>query len=336
MKRKKDLKIAISAGDPAGIGPEVILKSLNKNRFPGVVPIVIGSLQVFSTYYKKLFKGYRVINSPQEIDDNQESTYFIDVPIEGPLPELGNGSSLTGKCSLQYIDAALDMWLENEVDALVTAPVSKACIEQSGVPFTGHTEYIARRIGSLHPYMMMFSRKYRVLLVTTHIAIAEVPMHVTLDRMKEVIEVGFNSISHIDRGNVKLAVAGLDPHCGDQGAINTFDDEVTARAVEECRAEGIPVEGPFAADTLFMADKWAQYNLVIAQYHDQGLIPFKVLAFDRGVNVTLGLPLTRTSVDHGTAFDIAGRNIAGENSMTEAIKIAQKLESGKAPVVPLA
>lgn len=330
MKRKKVLKIAISSGDPAGIGPEVILKALRKGTLSGIIPVVIGNKEIFTAYYKMLFKGYHLISSPDEIDDvDNGNRYFIDIPLQGRLPEIGKGSPLTGKLSLQYIDRAIELWLDKKIDALVTAPVSKACIEQSGVAFTGHTEYLAGHIGSLHPYMMMFSRKYRVLLVTTHIPIVEVPLHVTSERIREVIEVGYRSISNIDGGPVNIAVAGLDPHCGDQGAISSFDDEVTSRAVREARSEGISVEGPFAADTLFMADKWQRYNLVIAQYHDQGLIPFKVLAFDRGVNVTLGLPLTRTSVDHGTAFDIAGKNKAAESSMIEAIRIAHRLESAK-------
>jgi len=175
----------------------------------------------------------------------------------------------------------------------------------------------------------MFSPRYRVLLTTTHIPLSEVTAAVTAEQLMRVMETGYRSMSLIDGGTVRMAVAGLDPHCGDGGAVGDFDMTVTKNAVEKARATGIPVEGPFAADTLFIPERWEKYNLVIAQYHDQGLVPFKMLSFDTGVNVTLGLSLTRTSVDHGTAFDIAGRNIAGHRSMAEAIRLARLLELKK-------
>jgi 4-hydroxythreonine-4-phosphate dehydrogenase len=173
--------------------------------------------------------------------------------------------------------------------------------------------------------MMMFSLKYRVLLATTHIPVTRVTESITLEGLLNVIRVGYRSIRSIDGNVAKIAVAGLDPHCGDDGAIGVFDRDITRRAVQRAAGEGIPVFGPFAADTLFIPDTWERYNLVIAQYHDQGLIPFKMLAFNDGVNVTLGLSMIRTSVDHGTAFDIAGKNESRFTSMTEAIKLAKRL-----------
>jgi 4-hydroxythreonine-4-phosphate dehydrogenase len=177
--------------------------------------------------------------------------------------------------------------------------------------------------------MMMFSPRYRVLLATTHVPLASVAGLVTKERLLDVIRVGYDSIRAIDGGDVSLAVTGFDPHCGDDGAIGDFDLRITAPAIAEARASGLPVEGPFSADTLFMAEKWSRYSLVISHYHDQGLIPFKVLAFDSGVNVTLGLSIVRTSVDHGTAYDIAGRGVASYSSMVEAINLAAGLFRGR-------
>ena len=330
MKRKSVLKIGISAGDPAGIGPEVILKALHAHLSPHVVPVVIGSADVFSAHYRELFTDLTILSSPDEIDPLHKGMgFFIDVPHDGPVPEPGRGSLHTGRESLKYINAALDLWKSGYVDALVTAPVSKAFIEASGTPFTGHTEYIAHYTGGGDPYMMMYSSRYRVILATTHIPLAGVPRAVSCGRLKDVMRAGYRAMEAIDGGRVRLAVTGLDPHCGDDGAIGSFDREVTVRAVEEARSEGMQIEGPFAADTLFIPSKWEQYNCVVAHYHDQGLIPFKLLAFDEGVNVTLGLDITRTSVDHGTAFDIAGKDRAAYTSMVEAIKVACFIESRK-------
>jgi 4-hydroxy-L-threonine phosphate dehydrogenase PdxA len=177
--------------------------------------------------------------------------------------------------------------------------------------------------------MMMFSKKYRVLLVTTHVPVSSVTSLINEKNIYNTIITGSAAISSIDRSEIKIAVAGLDPHCGDDGAIGDFDKNVTRKAVESARADGINAEGPLSADTLFIPGKWKTYNLAIAQYHDQGLIPFKMLAFDRGVNVTLGLSLVRTSVDHGTAFDIAGSGRASHMSMIEAVKLACKLRKNR-------
>ncbi|MFC1670584.1 PdxA family protein, partial [Spirochaetota bacterium] len=245
---------------------------------------------------------------------------------EEKLPPPGKGNIQSAIESKKYIDTAVSLWKNKIIDAVVTGPVNKGFIEKSGTPFTGHTEYIADLVNSKKPYMMMFSKNYRVLLATTHIKLAQVIERIDKKRLLEVIKMGNDTIKSIDGGEVKLAITGIDPHCGDDGAIGDFDTSITGAAVNEAKKEGINIEGPFAADTLFIAHKWKKYNLVIAQYHDQGLIPFKLLAFDKGVNVTLGLPITRTSVDHGTAYDIAGKGIAGYESMLEAVKLAYQLE----------
>lgn len=328
--QKKVLKIGITAGDPAGIGPEVSLKAINSLSDEAVIPVLYCRKRLLEELYPDIFSDYETIESNCAADIHAMTLkagkkYVYDVSIDLPVPVPGRGSAATGSEARAYIDRAIDHWKAGVLDALVTGPVSKSCIEKSGVPFTGHTEYIADRLGERDPLMMMFSLKYRVLLATAHIPVMRVTESISLEGLLNVIRVGYRSIRSIDGGVAKIAVAGLDPHCGDDGAIGTFDREITHRAVQRAAGEGIPVFGPFAADTLFIPDTWERYNLVIAQYHDQGLIPFKMLAFDDGVNVTLGLSMVRTSVDHGTAFDIAGKNESRFTSMTAAIKLAKRL-----------
>ena len=307
MTRRETLNIGITIGDPAGIGPEVTLRALRNLKNTDIRPVIIGRKEILEGFYSDIVPVHSLVSgSGVDIDSLPPVPVIYDVSGDFPVPEPGVGTVNTGAESKMYIDAALDLWKAGQIDAMVTGPVHKGFIEKSGTPFTGHTEYIARYIGEDDPFMMMYSPKYRVLLASTHVPLESVAASITVERLLKVINMGYESMKAIDGGDVKLAITGFDPHCGDDGAIGDFDMRITKKAVEEARAMNIPLEGPFSADTLFMADKWAGYNLVIAQYHDQGLIPFKVLAFDTGVNVTLGLSIVRTSVDHGTAFDIAG------------------------------
>ena len=325
MKRH-NVRIGITIGDPAGIGPEVVLNALSGPYNVDIIPIVIGRCDLFFQYYPDLMHGYEVIeynNAASHIFSNKK--YLCNIPQDAPLPIPGKGNINTGIESKEYVDKAIELWKSGVLDAIVTGPVNKGFISRSGTHFTGHTEYIAESIQQKEPYMMMFSNDYRVILVTTHIPVSRITEQIDVGRIYKTIKAGHRAISSIDGGNVRLAITGLDPHCGDDGAISAFDMNVTRKAVLKAVADNINIEGPFAADTLFLPAKWKSYNLVIAQYHDQGLIPFKTLTFDSGVNVTLGLSLIRTSAAHGTAYDIAGKGIAECSSMKEAIKLAYKL-----------
>lgn len=328
---KKIIKIGITAGDPAGIGPEVTLKALNEISGLDITPLFIARVEVLQKHYPIYLNEYEIIREQksQTINISAGRKYIYDIPSEDPIPLPGKGGADTGRESRKYIDTAIELWKAGIVDAIVTGPVSKAYIEKSGCHFSGHTEYIADLVNEKNPYMMMYSKDYRVLLVTTHIPVADIPKAINTDKIYNTIKIGYNSIKSLEGENVKIAIAGLDPHCGDEGAIGQFDTEITARLVEKARKDGINIEGPFAADTLFTPQKWKAYNLAIAFYHDQGLIPFKALAFESGVNVTLGLSIIRTSPDHGTAFDIAGQNKANHKSMSEAIKLAAGLARKK-------
>ena len=319
-------KIGITAGDPAGIGYEVAVKAIENLNDKDIIPVLIGRSSVLERLFPESLSKFKIIDPGSGGYTYREgSGYFCDVKSNLPMPVPGKGSAETGKESLEYIDKAVELWKAGAIDAIVTGPVNKAFIKKSGVPFSGHTEYLADKIDESEPLMMMHSSLYRVLLATTHIPISRVRDSIDAEKLLKVIETGYRSIRSFDKGDLKIAIAGLDPHCGDDGAISNFDKEVTTAVVEKAKKSGINIEGPFAADTLFIPGNWRKYNFIVAQYHDQGLIPFKMLAFDTGVNLTLGLSLIRTSVDHGTAFDIAGKKVSSYKSMIEAIKLASQI-----------
>ena len=325
---KQSLRIGITIGDPAGIGPEVSVKALDIVE-PGVIPVLLGRREVVALYFPRRINEFIIIDDSTLANIREGGKYLYDIPGGYPLPQPGKGTRETGRESLDYLDRALMLWRKGAIDALATAPVNKGLIEKSGTPFTGHTEYLAERIDERDPFMMMFSEKYRVILATTHMPLAAVPAALSPGRLDRIIDMAWSSMMSIDGGEVRIAMAGLDPHCGDDGCLGSFDRDVTAPAVARARARGINIEGPLSADTVFIPRFWERYNIVIAHYHDQGLIPFKMLAFDRGVNVTLGLSLTRTSADHGTAYDLAGRDRAEFSSMAEAVNLAARLEPGR-------
>lgn len=328
MRNKRRI-LGITAGDPAGIGPEVALKALDHPGKPHCTPVLIIRHSVLEQHYSHLLHDFIVVSDKDELSQNLNSgkPVIFNIEPELPLPVPGTGTANTGHESLLYIDAALDLWKAGIIDGIVTGPVHKGNIGESGCRFTGHTEYIAESITEENPAMMMYSEEYRVLLVTTHIAVRDIEKTINTDSIYRTIKTGHAAMTAIDGPAPHLAITGLDPHCGDNGAIGTFDRKYTTAAIDRARDDGIRIDGPFAADTLFLAERWKTYNLVIAQYHDQGLIPFKMLAFEKGVNVTLGLSIVRTSVDHGTAFDIAGKGQANHLSMVAAMELASRLIS---------
>ncbi len=318
-------RVAITIGDPAGIGPEVTLKALRDFETLPCTPLVIGRVDVLQKYYHNLMPlwdivDFEKINSGADI----HKPAFVNIHIDAPLPQPSCGSELTGKESLAYIDAAIHLWKLKIIDAIVTGPVNKSLVEK-WVPFIGHTEYIADHIHEHAPRMLMYSGKFNVMLVTTHVPVFKLKDIITYDVLLHTVQICERSMAIIMKKHPRIAICGLDPHCGDEGAIGSFDKDVTTKVVRDAQSKGIIIEGPFSADTIFIPQRWEQYDCVIAHYHDQGLIPFKMLAFDEGVNVTVGLSIIRTSVDHGTAFDIAGKDCAGYSSMKKAIELASYL-----------
>jgi 4-hydroxythreonine-4-phosphate dehydrogenase len=282
-------RIAITAGDPSGIGPEVAAKAAADPRvLAACEPVVYGP---------------------------SDPTRFAP----------GVLSAAAGRSAYDLIVRAVDDAKRGEVQAIATAPINKEAFRLAGLEWSGHTDLLAHLTGARHVAMMFHSDALRVVLATVHIALAEVPRVLTQDVMEQTIALTARELPRFDKIAPRIAVAGLNPHAGEHGLFGREDEERIAPAVATCRAHGIDVSGPLPADTVFVRAQRGDFDVVVACYHDQGLIPVKLVAFGRAVNVTLGLPFVRTSPDHGTAFDIAGKGIADPKPMIAAIRLAVEM-----------
>ncbi|MCL0061685.1 4-hydroxythreonine-4-phosphate dehydrogenase PdxA [Thermodesulfovibrionales bacterium] len=314
MRRRR--KIAITIGDPAGIGPEITLKSLTSREILGVCsPAVVGDKAVIEEAIERL-----------KIPVNHKSFELIDVSevkMRGfkkciPTPA-------GGKACVSYIKKAVELALNKTVDAIVTAPISKESLKMAGFSWPGHTELLAELTNTEHYAMMLSGGPLKVFLVTIHAAIKDVPKIITKERVLKTIILAKKGCEMMDIKSPKIAVAGLNPHAGEAGIFGDEEIQMISPAVNEARDIGIPVSGPYPADILFHKAYRGEFDAVVCMYHDQGLIPLKMIARDEGVNVTIGLSIIRTSPDHGTAYDIAWKGTANPSSMIEAIKMAIKL-----------
>ena len=314
--------VGITIGDINGIGPEVIVKALRDNRIlASFTPIVYGTNKVIS-YYKKCLNlldlNYQTIKSASEAQIKKIN--LINVISEEVEITPGVPTEISGMISFKALEKATQDLSEGKIDLLVTAPISKENIQKSGFNFPGHTEYLAEMAGVDEALMVLISQELRVALVTTHIPVSEISKHLTKERLTQKVKLleatlkkDFNIIKP------KIAVFGLNPHAGENGKIGAEEQQVISPVIQNLKNEGILVYGPFAADGFFGSHARNQYDGVLAMYHDQGLAAFKALAFEDGVNYTAGLPIIRTSPDHGTAFDISGKGLASEQSMRSAI-----------------
>jgi 4-hydroxythreonine-4-phosphate dehydrogenase len=246
----------------------------------------------------------------------------------------GRMTAEAGQSAYDAVVAAVADAQAGRIDAIATAPINKEAFAAAGLPWRGHTELLAHLTHAPRFAMMFHAEELRVILATVHIPLAEVPRVLTRERIESIVTLAAEALPQFGVRRPRLAVAGLNPHAGEHGVIGTEDDEVIRPAVEACRARGIHVGGPFPADTIFLRAMQQEFDAVVACYHDQGLIPVKMVAFGRAVNVTLGLPIVRTSVDHGTAFDIAGRGVADPSSLIEAIRLAARLARARAGAAP--
>ncbi len=320
-------RIAISLGDPHGVGPEVVLKSLADPRMLRLLqPILVGSAHVLKTHANKLgFRDLRIRVVQQVPDEVPETGLTVLDIARGEKPEVhfGKITREAGALAMESVAAAVDLCKEGHAEAMVTAPISKEAIAMAGYKDPGHTEYITRRSGSDRHTMMMVSDGLRVGLVTAHIPIWDVPKQVTREAILDKIGVIAGSLMR-DFGiaRPKIAVLGLNPHASDGGLLGREESEVIIPAITQACEEGTLVFGPFPADSFFGIGAYRLYDAVLAMYHDQGLVPFKTLAFESGINYTAGLPIVRTSPDHGTAFNIAGEGKASAGSMRAAIYLA--------------
>lgn len=309
-------------GDPNGIGPEVIVKALADKRLRKYVdPVVTGSASVLRQHIERLgLKDFDVTLYP---DRSGRITVLDVVPDEEPSVEFGRVTATAGRIAMMSVEKAVRLCIDGESDAMVTAPLSKEAINKAGFNLPGHTEFIANLTGTSSFTMMMVSDSLRVGLVTGHVPIWDVPKLVTREAIMDKIRViGKSLVEDFGVPRPKIAVLGLNPHAGEGGVIGREETETIKPAVATACDEGYSVLGPYPADGFFASRSYLSVDAVLAMYHDQGLIPFKTLTFNTGVNFTAGLPIVRTSPDHGTAFDIAGQRKALPDSFRTALYVA--------------
>ena len=324
--------LAITMGDPAGIGPEIIVK-LAAARGLGSAPMVVfGDIGVLQRTASDLGSPVtvRAHEAQRELSGDQSS--FLDVVQVGPplsgdvLP--GRLDKRAGAAAFAYIQRAIDLALSGEVRAIVTAPISKEAMALAGVSYPGHTEMLADRCGVSDFAMMLANDELKVLLVSIHLSLRDAIEAVTPTAELRAIRLADRACRAFGIEAPRVAVAGLNPHAGEGGMFGDEEISIIAPAIAAARREGIEASGPWPGDTVFMRARAGEFDIVVAQYHDQGLIPVKYLGVDKGVNVTVGLPFVRTSVDHGTAFDIAGLGKADPSSLVEAVRLAEAMSRG--------
>jgi 4-hydroxythreonine-4-phosphate dehydrogenase len=324
-------RLAITLGDPNGIGPEVVLKSIHDpDVAPAMAPLLIGSAHVLRRHADVLGFSDLSIRVLDEVPETlpranrREEVLLLDVTDGTPPPVVfGSVTPEGGTLAMRAVARAVDLCLDGTTDAMVTAPISKDAIQQAGYDVPGHTEFIAQRTHAPRPTMMMVAGGLRVGLVTAHIPIAQVANGITKDAIQQKLHTLRVSLdTDFGISDPTIAVLGLNPHAGDGGVLGREEEEIIQPAIEAARDDGLNADGPLPADGFFATQLDEGYDAVLAMYHDQGLVPFKALAFDHGVNFTAGLPIVRTSPDHGTAYGIAGKGMALPGSMRSAIELA--------------
>lgn len=320
--------VAVTMGDPAGIGPEIVARTFSEPDFrDGSRVIVIGDANIMSRAVSLLGLplGVNVISEPGDARFEQE---MIDLIPASELPDdlpFGTLDARAGDAAFRYVERAIGLALEGKVDAVATAPLNKEAMHLAGHKYPGHTEILAELTGTKDYAMMLVTEDLRVIHISTHVALREAIERVEPERELAVIRLAHETLRRIGVEKPRIAVAGLNPHAGENRLFGNEDAERIKPAVEEARGQGIDASGPHPPDTVFSRAKKGEFDMVVVQYHDQGHIPVKLLGFESGVNVTVGLPFFRTSVDHGTAFDIAGSGKADHKSMRAAINLAREL-----------
>ncbi|HKP86225.1 MAG TPA: 4-hydroxythreonine-4-phosphate dehydrogenase PdxA [Blastocatellia bacterium] len=326
-------RVGITTGDPAGIGPEIALKSVAEPEVREACrPVLIGDAEELRSQARKIGLpcDYRALS------EGDLSRAAFDEPVicdTGSAPERarwGVVSPAGGRAAVRAIESGVRLCLRADLDAIATAPINKEALRMAGSPFPGHTEMLASLCGSGDVLMCFFAGPLKVFLLTIHMSLADAIKAITKERVAQSIRLADRELRRFGIARPRIAVAGLNPHAGEHGLFGSEEEREIEPAISECRAAGdIEVSGPFPADTLFVRAARGEFDAVAACYHDQGLIAVKCMAFGEAVNVTLGLPIIRTSVDHGTAFDIAGRGVADHNSLVEAIKLAARLATSR-------
>lgn len=336
--------LAITMGDPASIGPEIGVKALLQENIHAICrPLLVGDAAVFQQIIDKLQLKAK-LNAVSKVADAKFELGTIDVfdlnITDISKLEFGKIDAMCGEASFQAVKKAIELAMAGEVDGTVTGPINKKSINEAGHHFAGHTEIYAQFTGTKKYAMLLVEDHINVIHVSTHVSLRQACDLVKKERIIQVIELIVDGLKRLGKTNLKIGVAGLNPHSGDNGLFGTEDMEEIMPAVEEARKMGYDVEGPVPPDTMFAKAATGAYGGVVAMYHDQGHIPFKLAGFKwnaekqqmdsvKGVNITLGLPIIRTSVDHGTAFEIAGKGIASADAMVLAIESAVQLAKHK-------
>lgn len=323
--RGERLKVGITIGDIAGIGPEVIIKTfLDERLYKLVTPVLFGNARVISFYRKQLNIDKFQYQSVKSLDNlAANSLNILPVWEEEVLIEPGKPSPATGAYALKSLQSACDALKSGGIDVLVTAPLNKHWVHTPELPFSGHTHYLMVQLGGEDALMFMVSENMRVGLVTEHVPVCEVSAHISVEGILRKLRLMYQSlVKDFGIDQPKIAVLGLNPHAGDRGLIGNEEQEVIYPAIVQAKQEGILCFGPYPADGFFANARQTAFDAILAMYHDQGLIPFKSLSIGEGTNYTAGLPYVRTSPDHGTAEDIAGKNQADESSFRKAIYTA--------------
>jgi 4-hydroxythreonine-4-phosphate dehydrogenase len=321
--------IAITMGDPAGIGPEIIAKVHSTGKLAALCrPVVVGSAAVMEKIIAGLGLSLAVrrLAAPAEARPDQGTIDILDLANVDPAKHLwGRPNAASGRAVVEYIRKAADLAMTREVDAITTAPINKEMMNAAGFSYSGHTELLADLTGAEEFGMMFVGGGLKLILTTIHHALADVPRLITKDRVLKTIRLAHRSLADFCIERPRIGVAALNPHASEGGLFGNEEWNEILPAVLEARGEGIDVSDPLPADTLFYRARNGQFDLIVAMYHDQGLAPLKMLAFGNAVNITVGLPIIRTSVDHGTAYDIAGKGCADPSSLFEALRIAAEM-----------
>jgi len=326
-------------GDPAGIGPEVVLKAVAEDEVrQSCVPIIIGDAQMLAHNARTLDLqcGYEIIRRGESLPKNFNHPLIYHLDNSNGYLEPGIESGAAGRAAAGYIEAAVELCAAGSIDAIATAPINKRALFLGGYSFPGHTEFLAYLTGTEDYAMGFIAANLRVVLLSTHVPLSEAIRLVTRERIEDIIRLADRELRRWGIERPRIVVAALNPHGAEGGLFGIEEVSEMVPAIDACRTyDGIDVSGPFSADTVFLRASRGEFDAVVACYHDQAMIPVKCLSFGEAVNVTLGLPFIRTSVDHGTAFDIAGKGIAEHSSMVAAIKLAAELslragESGQA------
>ena len=328
--------IAITMGDPAGIGPELCLHMLSDADVSAIcTPVIVGSSRILSRVAESTGLAFSVpAIGPRESEAAPPDGPAV-IDLGSPADEEtapGRVCASCGRAAYEYIEWGINAALQGTVAAVVTGPINKESLNRAGLKYAGHTEIFAEKTGTGRYCMMQTSEPLTVSFVTTHMALSEVGRTITPERVADVIALTAEALTRIRGREPRIGVCGLNPHSGEHGLFGNEEAERIIPGIETARKQGLDVDGPLAPDVAFIPGVRQRYDALVCQYHDQGHIPFKMLAFDAGVNVTLGLPIIRTSVDHGTAFDIAWQGVARPTSMKQAIRLAVALHRGQTPL----